>query len=102
MKSIKPSHHYTVQVCFDFRAHRNDLENIVPFMLVALTYIATGPKPLVARLLFRLAALSRIMHTIVYAFRPVPQPTRAIAFFLSFFITIYMAFCVVIKTIVYI
>ncbi|XP_065364708.1 microsomal glutathione S-transferase 1 [Calliphora vicina] len=84
------------------RAHLNDLENIVPYLLIALAYIATGPKPLVARLLIRFVALSRIIHTLVYAFRPIPQPIRAIVFFLAFGITLFMAFYVLIKTIVYI
>ncbi|XP_023294795.1 microsomal glutathione S-transferase 1-like [Lucilia cuprina] len=84
------------------RAHLNDLENIMPFMLIALAYIAVGPKPLVARLLIRFFALARILHTIVYAFRPIPQPIRAIVFFIGFFITLYMAFYAMIKTIVYI
>lgn len=84
------------------RAHRNDLENILPYLLIALAYIATGPNAKVARMLFRFAALGRLVHTAVYAFRPVPQPARALAFLLTFIITVYMSFCVVAKTLVYI
>ncbi|XP_037938156.1 microsomal glutathione S-transferase 1-like [Teleopsis dalmanni] len=84
------------------RAHRNDMENILPLLIMTLIYIATGPNATLARILFRIAAVSRIVHTLVYAFRPVPQPTRAITFFTTFFITAYMAFYVSIRTITYI
>ncbi|XP_005188654.1 microsomal glutathione S-transferase 1 [Musca domestica] len=79
------------------RAHRNDLENILPYLLIALAYITTGPNAIVARLLFCIVAISRIFHTAIYAFRPVPQPSRSIAFFVPFFITLYMTFCVIVK-----
>ncbi|XP_073829457.1 microsomal glutathione S-transferase 1-like isoform X2 [Musca autumnalis] len=79
------------------RAHRNDLENILPYLLIALAYITTAPNIIVARLLFCIVAISRIFHTAVYAFRPIPQPSRAIAFFVPFTITLYMTFCVIIQ-----
>uniref|UniRef100_A0A1I8PY46 Microsomal glutathione S-transferase 1 n=1 Tax=Stomoxys calcitrans TaxID=35570 RepID=A0A1I8PY46_STOCA len=84
------------------RAHLNDLESILPYLLIALAYVASGPNATTARILFCLAATGRILHTAVYAFRPVPQPSRAISFFLTFTITIYMAFCVLIKMAKYI
>ncbi|XP_059617675.1 uncharacterized protein LOC132262421 [Phlebotomus argentipes] len=73
------------------RAHRNDLENILPFILAAFFYTLTNPTPFLANNLVRVGALSRIAHTAVYAFGPVPQPTRFIAFGVPLFITLYMA-----------
>ncbi|XP_075157045.1 microsomal glutathione S-transferase 1 [Haematobia irritans] len=84
------------------RAHRNDLENILPFLLITLVYIATGPNALAARMLIRIGASCRLLHTGVYAFGPVPQPTRAILFFITFTITVFMVFCVIIKMAKYI
>uniref|UniRef100_A0A1A9VLG5 Microsomal glutathione S-transferase 1 n=1 Tax=Glossina austeni TaxID=7395 RepID=A0A1A9VLG5_GLOAU len=74
------------------RAHRNDLENILPYFTMALLYICTDPNPSIACNLFRIGSIARIIHTLVYAFRPVPQPSRFIAFFITYLITLYMAF----------
>uniref|UniRef100_W8C8P6 Microsomal glutathione S-transferase 1 n=1 Tax=Ceratitis capitata TaxID=7213 RepID=W8C8P6_CERCA len=73
------------------RAHRNDMENILPYFTMAILYICTNPDPTVACILFRVVAIARILHTLVYAFYPVPQPSRVIAFGVAFAITIYMA-----------
>ncbi|XP_036319954.1 microsomal glutathione S-transferase 1-like isoform X2 [Rhagoletis pomonella] len=73
------------------RAHRNDMENILPYFTMALLYVSTNPNPTVACILFRIVAIARILHTLVYAFYPVPQPSRIIAFGVAFAITMYMA-----------
>ncbi|EDS37948.1 microsomal glutathione transferase GSTMIC2 [Culex quinquefasciatus] len=73
------------------RAHRNDLENVLPFFLVAFLYLLTGPHPLIAANLIRLAALARICHSVVYAFYPVPQPARFLSFAACLLVTGYMA-----------
>ncbi|KAL5278152.1 MGST1 family protein [Megaselia abdita] len=80
------------------RAHRNDLENIIPHLVISILYIALDPNPLAAKVLFRLYALIRITHTFVYAFCAVPQPTRAITFFIGYGITVYMAFYILVVT----
>ncbi|XP_055692443.1 microsomal glutathione S-transferase 1-like [Lutzomyia longipalpis] len=74
------------------RAHRNDLENIFPFILVAFFYVLTNPEPTLAINLFRIAAIARIIHTLVYAVWVVPQPARGLAFFVCLASTLYMAF----------
>ncbi|XP_050329838.1 microsomal glutathione S-transferase 1 isoform X2 [Bactrocera neohumeralis] len=84
------------------RAHRNDMENILPYFTMALLYICTNPNPTVACILFRVAAIARILHTLVYAFYPVPQPSRIIAFGVAFVITIYMACAVALDVLAYI
>ncbi|XP_052132672.1 microsomal glutathione S-transferase 1-like isoform X1 [Frankliniella occidentalis] len=73
------------------RAHLNDLENIPAFWVAGLLYCLTNPAPALALNLFRAYTGARIMHTIVYAVVPLPQPSRAIAWAVGYGITIYMA-----------
>lgn len=73
------------------RAHLNDLENVIPFLLAGLFYILTNPAAGLAIMLIRIAAVARIVHTIVYAVVVIPQPARALAFFVAYGISIYMA-----------
>ncbi|KRF82580.1 microsomal glutathione S-transferase 1 isoform X2 [Drosophila virilis] len=80
------------------RAHRNDMENILPYFIMALIYVCTNPNPLVACNLFRVAAIARIVHTLVYAVYPVPQPSRILAFATMMLITFYMAAVVALRT----
>ncbi|XP_065363096.1 microsomal glutathione S-transferase 1 isoform X2 [Calliphora vicina] len=84
------------------RAHRNDMENILPYFTMALIYICTDPSPAIARNLFPVASIGRIIHTLVYAFYPVPQPSRVISWGLMFVITLYMAADVGLQMIKYI
>lgn len=74
------------------RGHLNDLENVIPFLITGLLYVLTNPAAGLATLLFRIAAISRIAHTIVYAVVVVPQPARAVAFFVQYLINGYMAY----------
>ncbi|KAF4525053.1 hypothetical protein B566_EDAN001967 [Ephemera danica] len=62
------------------RAHLNDLENIPAFVLVSFLYILTAPEQVLAVNLFRVFTAARVVHTFVYAVRPVPQPARALCF----------------------
>lgn len=77
------------------RAHLNDMENILPFFITGLLYVMTNPSAAVAINLFRAVAAARILHTIVYAVVVIPQPARALSFFVAFFSTAYMAVQVV-------
>uniref|UniRef100_A0A1B6M878 Microsomal glutathione S-transferase 1 n=1 Tax=Graphocephala atropunctata TaxID=36148 RepID=A0A1B6M878_9HEMI len=72
------------------RAHLNDLENIPLFLIVALVYVMSDPNPWIANNIFRIFTLARIFHTIVYAVFPLPQPARALTFFVSNLATVYM------------
>ena len=72
------------------RAHLNDLENIPAFWVLSALYITTDPVAAWATLLFRVYTAGRILHTIVYAIIPLPQPTRAIAFFIPASVSFYM------------
>lgn len=73
------------------RAHLNDLENVVPYILVSLVYTLTNPFPIVAINLFRVAVAFRIWHTFCYALVPIRQPARLIGFLIPCLVTIYMA-----------
>jgi len=69
--------------------HLNDMENIIPFVLVGLFYVTTNPAASTAILLFRIFTGSRIVHSIVYLFH-VPQPARAMAFGVGIGVNCYM------------
>ncbi|XP_062299963.1 microsomal glutathione S-transferase 1.1 [Scomber scombrus] len=73
------------------RCHLNDLENIIPFVLVGLLYSLTGPELSVALLHFRLFAGCRIFHTIAYI-GALPQPSRAGSWILGMLVTFSMAY----------
>ncbi|XP_046751437.1 microsomal glutathione S-transferase 1-like [Diprion similis] len=73
------------------RAHLNDLENVVPWFIATSLWIGTGPSTWLAGLLIRGFVISRIIHTIVYAIVPLPQPARGLSFGVGLLITGYMA-----------
>ncbi len=60
------------------RAHRNDLENILPFFGVGLLYAWTNPSMVAASIYFIGYAVARYLHTIFYL--AAIQPHRTIAF----------------------
>uniref|UniRef100_A0A182LW85 Microsomal glutathione S-transferase 1 n=1 Tax=Anopheles culicifacies TaxID=139723 RepID=A0A182LW85_9DIPT len=73
------------------RAHRNDLENILPFFTIGLLYMLTNPEPFIAINLFRAVAVARIIHTLVYAVVVIPQPARGLSWGIAYGATAYMA-----------
>ena len=60
------------------RAHRNDLENILPFFGVGLLYAFTNPSATAAAIYYFGFAAARIAHSITYLAQW--QPHRTIAF----------------------
>lgn len=72
------------------RAHLNDLENIPAFWILGALYLTTNPAVAFATLLFRAFTLGRVLHSIVYAVIPLPQPARGIAFGVPYLINLYM------------
>merc|ERR1712001_745353 len=74
------------------RCHQNDLENVLPFVMISAMYITTNPAVSSAKLVFRLFTLARYIHTFVYVFQ-VPQPSRALAFFVNQGLNLYMLYC---------
>lgn len=78
------------------RAHRNDMENILPYLSAGLFYVMTDPNPTLAIILFPVTTIARLLHTFVYAVYVVRQPARAILYTIHICITLYMAFmCIV-------
>uniref|UniRef100_A0A8C5L4H5 Microsomal glutathione S-transferase 1 n=1 Tax=Jaculus jaculus TaxID=51337 RepID=A0A8C5L4H5_JACJA len=73
------------------RAHLNDLENIVPFLGIGLLYSLSGPDLSTALLHFRVFVGARVYHTLAYL-TPLPQPNRALAFFVGYGVTLSMAY----------
>jgi uncharacterized membrane protein YecN with MAPEG domain len=71
------------------RIHRNDLENVLPFVLVGLVYALCEPSSVGLRVCFVGFPVVRILHTFFYARALMPH--RTIAFSLGFFITLWMA-----------
>ncbi|XP_037034058.1 microsomal glutathione S-transferase 1-like isoform X2 [Bradysia coprophila] len=83
------------------RAHRNDMENILPYLTIGLLYVLTDPLPWLAKSCFLIATIARLLHTFVYAVYVIPQPARAICFFVQWFITIYFAIATIVFFIPY-
>uniref|UniRef100_A0A3P8U3R5 Prostaglandin E synthase n=1 Tax=Amphiprion percula TaxID=161767 RepID=A0A3P8U3R5_AMPPE len=61
------------------RAHRNDLENILPFLFVGAIYSLTGPSLMVARLHFLVFFMGRVLHSVAYLLA-LRAPTRSLAY----------------------
>jgi glutathione S-transferase len=85
--------------CIEFvcRGHLNDLENILPFMMISFFYMLSDPSQFVAINLFRAFTVARILHTFVYTIVIVPQPSRGLAWVVGYAVTIYMAVSVLLS-----
>ena len=60
------------------RAHQNDLENVLPFLVVGFLYALTGPSYDVVWWLYSTFTSARILHTICYVLGL--QPWRTLIF----------------------
>lgn len=72
----------------------NDIENIVPFMIIGFIYVGTGPSASWAQLLFRAFTAARFLHTFVYAIFVIPQPARALSFTVGAIVNLLMVFSI--------
>jgi uncharacterized MAPEG superfamily protein len=70
------------------RAHRNDLENILPFLGVGLIYALTNPSTLGAQISFIGFTLARVLHSIFYVYQL--QPHRTLAFMVGALLMLWM------------
>lgn len=77
------------------RAHRNDLENLLPFLVIGFIFVLTEPHEITSWL-FRIVGITRILHTIFYAIHPIRQPTRAILFYITYIVSLYMVLSAVV------
>ncbi|XP_055047122.1 microsomal glutathione S-transferase 1.2 [Misgurnus anguillicaudatus] len=73
------------------RCHQNDLENIIPFVLIGLLYALTDPDLSTALLHFRVFVGSRFIHTVAYV-TSIPQPSRALTWLAGMLTTFSMAY----------
>ncbi|KAG7495750.1 hypothetical protein JOB18_004659 [Solea senegalensis] len=73
------------------RCHLNDLENIVPFVVVGLLYALTRPELSTALLHFRIFAGTRIVHTIAYIL-VLPHFCRGLPYILGMLVTLSMVY----------
>ncbi len=60
------------------RAHQNDLENILPFLIIGFLYVLSGPSYGLAAFLFIIFTAARLLHTASYIAQL--QPWRTISF----------------------
>lgn len=70
------------------RAHRNDLENILPYFAVGAVYAASGPSAAGAWLCFGGFTLARVLHTLFYLNERMPH--RTLAYALGYFALLWM------------
>lgn len=68
------------------RAHRNAVDNIVPFLVLGLLYVALGGSALVMWIAAGAFVVFRIAHSIAYVTEK--QPYRTLAFVAGFFTTL--------------
>ncbi|CAK8689000.1 unnamed protein product [Clavelina lepadiformis] len=73
------------------RAHLNDLENVIPFVLLGLLFVGTNPDPTTALWHFRIFLAARVLHSIAYV-NALRQPLRGIGFGIGLFAFCSMAF----------
>lgn len=65
-----------------YRAHINDLENILPFLFLGAIYSLTGPSLAVARIHFLVFFMGRVLHSVAYLFA-LRSPTRSLAYIVA-------------------
>jgi uncharacterized MAPEG superfamily protein len=70
------------------RAHRNDLENVLPFLAVGPIYALCEPSALGAWVCFVGFTTARILHSVFYLRGLMPH--RTIAFAIGFVLTLWM------------
>ncbi|KAL1785771.1 prostaglandin E synthase [Sigmodon hispidus] len=72
------------------RAHRNDMENIYPFLFLGFIYSFLGPEPLIAWIHFLVVLIARVVHTVAYLNKMNPR-IRSGAYILAQFACVSMA-----------
>ncbi|KAG5682644.1 hypothetical protein PVAND_011983 [Polypedilum vanderplanki] len=71
------------------RAHLNDLENCIPFLIISFVYVLTNPSTFIGVNLIRIGVVSRIVHS--YSYLNALQPYRGYGFGITFLVMIYMS-----------
>jgi uncharacterized MAPEG superfamily protein len=63
------------------RAHRNAVDNILPFLFLGLIYVMLGAPVLIAQIIFGVFTAARVLHSIVYIAGK--QPWRSLIYLIS-------------------
>ncbi|NWJ06100.1 PTGES synthase, partial [Crypturellus undulatus] len=82
------------------RAHRNDMENIFPFLFLGAIYSLLEPSPAVARIHFFTFCAGRLVHTAAYLLK-LKAPTRSVAYSVAQLPCVSMALQILLATIPY-
>ncbi|NXD14700.1 PTGES synthase, partial [Nothocercus nigrocapillus] len=82
------------------RAHRNDMENIFPFLFLGAAYSLLEPSPTVARIHFLTFCVGRLVHTAAYLLR-LKAPARSVAYSVAQLPCFSMALQILVATIPY-
>lgn len=77
------------------RAHRNSIENILPFFGIGLLFAMTGQNPLVAQILIGTFTGARVIHSIAYIAGK--QPFRTLSFLTGVLTLLAMSAMVILK-----
>lgn len=77
------------------RAHRNAMENFVPFAAVGLVYVLTGATARGAMIYFTVFTAARLLHSVVYLLEK--QPWRTLFFAVGALATLGMMVQIAIK-----
>lgn len=72
------------------------MENILPYLTIALLYVLCDPSVTAAKVLLGIGVAARILHTIVYGIFVLPQPTRSICFATHLSIQLYMTIKIIV------
>ena len=70
------------------RAHRNDIENILPFVGLGIIYCLSGPGVAIAKWHFRIFTFGRFLHSVAYLNHH--GPARGIGFMLGLIVCLSM------------
>ena len=74
-----------------FRAHLNDMENIIPFIGLIFVFAISGAGDAgCVTLVSQIFTAARVIHTVVYIGQ-VRQPARALSFMVGMVCNVYMA-----------
>ena len=76
------------------RAQQNDIENIVPFILIGGLYLTSNPTLAVSKILFRTFTAARFAHTFFYL-GSIGQPWRFLAFLVGLGVNGFMALSII-------
>jgi len=76
------------------RCHLNDIENIIPFVLLGIMLVGVNPNAETAIMHFKVFFYSRLLHTLVYVGK-VRQPARGLSWMIGYCTCFSMAYQII-------